>query len=68
MKYFSEEVGVRLMNLLSDILGPLSMIRDCQRYPFADDLYHFYLGAIAYTIAGGSAEIQKDTIARFGLS
>ena len=68
LKYFSEEVGVRLMNLLGDVLGPLSMIRDRQRDPFAGDLYYFYLGAIAYTIAGGSTEIQKDTIARFGLA
>jgi len=67
LKLFSEEVGVRLMNTMADILGPLAILKDQSRFPAADDFWNFYLGAIAYTIAGGSTEIQKDTIARFGL-
>ena len=68
LKLFSEEVGVRLMNTVVDILGPLAILKDRNKFPAADDFWNFYLGAIAYTIAGGTAEIQKDTIAKFGLT
>ena len=67
LKLFSEEVGVRFFSALIDILGPLGTLSESKRLPFAQDLWNYYLGSIAYTIAGGTTEIQKDTIARFGL-
>ena len=67
LKLFSEEVGVRFFNALVNILGPLGTVKESKRLPFAQDLYYYYLGSIACTIAGGTAEIQRDTIARFGL-
>jgi alkylation response protein AidB-like acyl-CoA dehydrogenase len=65
LKYFSEEVGVRLFNLLVDVFGPLSTLRESKRLSFIHDFYYYYFGAVAFTIAGGTTEIQKDTIARF---
>jgi alkylation response protein AidB-like acyl-CoA dehydrogenase len=65
LKLYSEEVGVRLFNTLIELFGPLGVVRESQRLPFAKDLYYYYLGAISLTIAGGTAEIQRDTINRF---
>jgi len=65
LKYFSEEVGVKLFNTLIEVFGPLGVLKESREHPFIYDLYYYYLGAIAFTIAGGTTEIQKDTIARF---
>jgi len=69
LKYFIEELGVRLQSFLVDAFGFVGTLRESRMLPFAQDLCSYYLWSIPYTAAGGTAEIQKDTIARmrFGL-
>ena len=68
LKLFSEEVGVRLFHTMVNVLGPLGTLTESGRWPFIQELWRFYLSSVPYTVAGGTAEIQRDTIARFGLS
>ena len=64
LKYFTEEVTIRFSNFMVDTLGFLGTLRKTEMSPFAQDLCNYYLYSIPYSIAGGSAEIQKETIAR----
>jgi len=68
LKLFSEEVGVRLFHTIVNLMGPYGILKESSRFPFASSLWRYYLSSIPYTVAGGTAEIQRDTIARFGLT
>ena len=67
-KTFADEMGQRLMDLAMEILG-----LDCQleegskSAPFKGLFERWYLICRGHTIAGGTTEVLKDTIARMGL-
>jgi hypothetical protein len=67
-KNFVDEMGQRLMDLSLEILGLEGLLAPGSPLaPFKGQLERWYLICRGHTIAGGTAEIMKDTIARMGL-
>jgi len=65
LKYFIEELSVRFWHTIVEIFGPLAILKESKRFPFAKKLWYYYLLSVPVSIlAGGTAEVQKDTIAR----
>ena len=68
LKCFVEEVSVRFWHTIVEILGPFGLLKNSRRFPFLEQLWYFYILSVPVSIlAGGAAEIQKDTIARLRL-
>lgn len=67
LHHFAEALGVRFHRTILDILGPMGTLKVSQRFPLAYKFWTWYIMSIPASIAGGVLEIQKDTIARFGL-
>ncbi len=63
LKLFGSELGVRISDLASTLLGPYAMVNaPTEAVPDASRWFHRVLGARQYTIAGGTSEIQRNII------
>lgn len=66
IKFYADELSIRFYATLVAMFGPLGTLRDNDRLPFARDLWRYYLYSVPITVAGGTPEVLKNTIARFG--
>jgi alkylation response protein AidB-like acyl-CoA dehydrogenase len=67
-KVMADELGQKLARLGMDILGPWGPLRAGSRGARLDGrISHDYLTSLGHTIAGGTAEILRTTIATRGL-
>ena len=63
VKLFGSELGVRISDFASTLLGPYAMIdAPTEAVPDASRWFQRVLGARQYTIAGGTSEIQRNII------
>jgi alkylation response protein AidB-like acyl-CoA dehydrogenase len=63
LKLFGSELGVRISDFASTLLGPYAMVdAPTEAVPDASRWFHRVLGARQYTIAGGTSEIQRNII------
>ena len=63
LKLFGSELGVRISDFASTLLGPYATVdASTEAVPDAARWYHRVLGARQYTIAGGISEIQRNII------
>src|SRR6266851_850626 len=63
LKLFGSELGVRIADFASTLLGPYAMVDGVtEAVPDASRWFHRVLGARQYTIAGGTSEIQRNII------
>jgi alkylation response protein AidB-like acyl-CoA dehydrogenase len=63
VKLFGSELGVRISDFASTLLGPYAMIdAPTEAVPDASRWFHRVLGPRQYTIAGGTSEIQRNII------
>lgn len=68
LKTFADELGQRASNLWMQILGMAERLDENERWgPLRTQMTHEYLFSPALTIAGGTSEIQRNTIAIRGL-
>lgn len=67
-KVFADEMGQRLVQLGMEILGPYGPLRGDSRWAgLKGEVQHLYQVSLGQTIAGGTSEIIRNTIARMGL-
>ena len=67
-KVYADETGQKLARLGMDVLGPWAPLRaDAPDAPLGGDISHAYLTSLGHTIAGGTAEILRTTVAVRGL-
>jgi alkylation response protein AidB-like acyl-CoA dehydrogenase len=67
-KVMADELGQKLARLGMDLLGPWGLLREGSRRARLDGrVAHDYLTSLGHTIAGGTAEILRTTIAVRGL-
>jgi alkylation response protein AidB-like acyl-CoA dehydrogenase len=67
-KVMADELGQKLARLGMDILGPWGPLREgSHRARLGGHISHDYLTSLGHTIAGGTAEILRTTIATRGL-
>ena len=65
---FANEMGQRFTNMVMQILGLYGQLEKGSNWaPLGGEIERAYLAAVGHTIAGGTSEIQRNTIARFGL-
>ncbi len=63
LKLFGSELGVRIADFASTLLGPYATVEaPTEALADAARWYHRVLGARQYTIAGGPSEIQRNII------
>jgi alkylation response protein AidB-like acyl-CoA dehydrogenase len=63
LKLFGSELGVRIADFASTLLGPYATVdAPTEALPDAARWHHRVLGARQYTIAGGTSEIQRNII------
>ena len=68
MKTFADELGQRAAQVAMRVLGPYGVLgRNARLAPFAGRFARLYLYGPGLTIAGGTSEIQRNTIATRGL-
>jgi 3-oxocholest-4-en-26-oyl-CoA dehydrogenase alpha subunit len=67
-KVMADELGQKLGRLGMDLLGPWGPLREGSRHARLDGrISHDYLTSLGHTIAGGTAEVLRTTIAVRGL-
>ena len=67
-KVYADELGQKLARLGMDLLGPWAPLRAGSREARLDgELSHAYLTSLGHTIAGGTAEVLRTTVAVRGL-
>ena len=67
-KVMADELGQKLARLGMDLLGPWGPLREGSRGARLDGrISHDYLTSLGHTIAGGTAEVLRTTIAVRGL-
>jgi alkylation response protein AidB-like acyl-CoA dehydrogenase len=67
-KVMADELGQKLARLGMDLLGPWGPLREGSRRARLDGrIAHDYLTSLGHTIAGGTAEVLRTTIAVRGL-
>src|SRR5499433_2183818 len=63
-KVYADELGQKLARLGMDLLGPWAPLRAGSREaPLGGDISHAYLTSLGHTIAGGTAEVLRTTVA-----
>ena len=67
VKLYADELSIRFYKILVTMFGPFAILKNSEALPFARDLWRYYLYSVPITVAGGTPEILKNTIARFGL-
>ena len=67
-KIYADESGQKLARLGMDLLGPWGPLRRGSRDArLGGDISHAYLTSLGHTIAGGTAEVLRTTVATRGL-
>jgi alkylation response protein AidB-like acyl-CoA dehydrogenase len=67
-KVFADETGQKLAALGMEMLGPYgSLTGDSRWAPLRGEIQHVYQTSLGHTIAGGTSEILRTTIATRGL-
>jgi len=67
-KVYADETGQKLARLGMDVLGPWAPLRAGARHARLDgEISHAYLTSLGHTIAGGTAEVLRTTVAVRGL-
>ena len=67
-KIYADESGQKLARLGMDLLGPWAPLRPGSREARLDgEISHAYLTSLGHTIAGGTAEVLRTTVATRGL-
>jgi hypothetical protein len=67
-KVYADELGQKLARLGMDLLGPWAPLRPGSREARLDgEISHAYLTSLGHTIAGGTAEVLRTTVAVRGL-
>ena len=67
-KVYADELGQKLARLGMDLLGPWAPLRAGSREARLDgEVSHAYLTSLGHTIAGGTAEVLRTTVAVRGL-
>jgi alkylation response protein AidB-like acyl-CoA dehydrogenase len=67
-KVYADETGQKLARLGMDLLGPWAPLRGgSPEAPLDGDISHAYLTSLGHTIAGGTAEVLRTTVAVRGL-
>ena len=67
-KVYADETGQKLARLGLELLGPWGVLRRGSRAARLDgDIAHAYLTSLGHTIAGGTAEVLRTTVAVRGL-
>ena len=67
-KVMADELGQKLAQLGMDLLGPWGPLREGSRHArLGGRISHDYLTSLGHTIAGGTAEVLRTTIAVRGL-
>jgi hypothetical protein len=67
-KVYADETGQKLARLGMDLLGPWAPLRQGAREARLDgEIAHSYLTSLGHTIAGGTAEVLRTTVAVRGL-
>lgn len=65
-KTMADELGQRVANLAADVLGHDTLIRRGP-HDFETEMRHLYLSSPGQTIAGGTSEVLRTTVATRGL-
>ncbi len=67
-KVYADETGQKLARLGMDLLGPWAPLRPGSREArLGGEISHVYLTSLGHTIAGGTAEVLRTTVAVRGL-
>jgi alkylation response protein AidB-like acyl-CoA dehydrogenase len=67
-KVYADETGQKLARLGMDLLGPWAPLRSGSREAKLDgEISHAYLTSLGHTIAGGTAEVLRTSVAVRGL-
>jgi alkylation response protein AidB-like acyl-CoA dehydrogenase len=67
-KIYADESGQKLARLGMDLLGPWGPLRrGSPEARIGGDISHAYLTSLGHTIAGGTAEVLRTTVATRGL-
>jgi alkylation response protein AidB-like acyl-CoA dehydrogenase len=67
-KVYADELGQKLARLGMELLGPWAPLRPGSREARLDgEISHSYLTSLGHTIAGGTAEVLRTTVATRGL-
>jgi 3-oxocholest-4-en-26-oyl-CoA dehydrogenase alpha subunit len=67
-KVYADEMGQKLARLGMDLLGPWGPLRRGSRGArLGGEISHAYLTSLGHTIAGGTAEVLRTTVATRGL-
>jgi len=65
-KTMADELGQRVANLAADVLEQNTLIRR-EPHEFETEMHHLYLSSPGQTIAGGTSEVLRSTVATRGL-
>jgi alkylation response protein AidB-like acyl-CoA dehydrogenase len=67
-KFFADEMGQRFFTSAVDIIGMYGQLTPKDKWaPLHGKLAHLYFGSFGLSLAGGSSEVQRTTIAGRGL-
>jgi alkylation response protein AidB-like acyl-CoA dehydrogenase len=67
-KVMADELGQKLTASALELLGPHGALRkESSRAPLGGEIPHAYLTSLGHTIAGGTSEILRSTVATRGL-
>jgi len=68
-KAYADELGQRFINTVMQIMGLYGQLEVGSKWaPFGGHMERQYLSSIGHTLAGGSSEIERNTIAIRGLN
>ncbi|MGI9616335.1 MAG: acyl-CoA dehydrogenase family protein [Acidimicrobiales bacterium] len=65
-KTLADELGQRVANLAAEVLEHDTLIRR-EQHAFETEMHHLYLSSPGQTIAGGTSEVLRTTVATRGL-
>ena len=67
-KVLADEMGQRLFHKGMQIMGPFSQLTEDTKWaPMRAQMLTWYYSSFGHTIAGGTSEINRNTIATMGL-
>jgi alkylation response protein AidB-like acyl-CoA dehydrogenase len=66
-KLFATELGQKMSNFVTEIIGPYGQLENCPLAPFGGSMVELYQFCKGQTIYAGSNEIQRNLIAWVGL-
>ena len=68
-KTYADELGQRFANTAMQILGLYGQLEPSSKWaPFRGEMERLYLNSIGHSLAGGSSEIERNTVAIRGLN